>query len=125
MDNNYIFTTCGAYGRNGPTQSQINEAYPVGHPLHGYVVSNNGIQSWVVPTDGTYTIIAKGAQGGTGVSYPYRGGYGAIMSGTFKLDGGTILKILVGQMGCGYSHEGGGGGGSFCCQSRSFITIYF
>lgn len=113
MSNVYIFTNCGAYGRSGPNQSQISSGYPAGNPLYGKVTSNNGVQSWVVPEDGTYTIEARGAQGGVPITYQTKGGLGAIVSGTFNLKAGTVLKILVGQKGCAYGYDGGGGGGSF------------
>ena len=48
----YTFTTCGATGRFGPSQAQVNTAY-VGTPLAGQVTSNAGIQLWTVPTTGT------------------------------------------------------------------------
>ena len=71
---------------------------------------------------GIYVIEVSGASGanGTSINHPFwsRGGLGAKISGTFKLQQGTQLKILVGQE--GHRGEGfvdvaggGGGGGSF------------
>ena len=72
---------------------------------------------------GSYVIEAAGASGGNG-SYLYvysaqwkLGGLGAKITGTFQLNQGTKLKILVGQKGgtspASLSRAGGGGGGSF------------
>ena len=72
---------------------------------------------------GSYVIEAAGASGGNG-SYGYiysahwkLGGLGAKITGTFQLNQGTKLKILVGQKGgtspASLSRAGGGGGGSF------------
>lgn len=117
----YSFTNCGATGDQGPTQGQVNAAYTSPDPLAGNVTINNqGIQEWTVPTTGTYTITAVGAQGGkplnTGDSI--RGG-GATMMGDFMLTAGQVVKVVVGQEGIectsGNPSNGGGrgGGGSF------------
>ena len=81
--------------------------------LEGFVTVNGGIQQWIVPASGLYTIDVHGAKGGDG-SYggSYTGGLGANMKGQFALEAGQILHILVGQKGIS-STEGGGGGGSF------------
>lgn len=105
------FTTCGQAGRTGPSQSQCNAAYG-----SGVVTVNGGIQEWVVPATGNYTIRAKGAKGGNGgnSSAISQGGNGADITGTFQLTAGTVLKIIVGQMGESRApYIGGGGGGSF------------
>jgi len=74
------------------------------------------IQTYVVPTTGSYVITAYGAEGG---GTEGNTGLGAKMSGTFSLTQGDIIKILVGQYGGseddGYHTGiyGGGGGGSF------------
>ena len=82
------------------------------------------IVQWTAPQTGSYEITAYGAQGGAyfgaeklTISY-YPGGLGAIMSGTFQLNQGDVLNILVGQEGLNGSYTnclcgGGGGGGSF------------
>ena len=76
---------------------------------------SGSIVQWTAPQTGSYEITAYGAQGGgCGI---YAGGMGAIMSGTFQLNQGDVLNILVGQEGIppqysGYG-GGGGGGGSF------------
>jgi MYXO-CTERM domain-containing protein len=91
------------------------------------------IVTWTVPADGTYDIVAIGAQGGAGITpigmqymtangvrtYTTQvvGGRGAMIGVQFELTGGTVLQIAVGGMGQGASNAngsgGGGGGGSF------------
>ncbi|XP_067033280.1 leukocyte tyrosine kinase receptor-like [Acropora muricata] len=115
----YIFTTLGAGGPDGPT----SKAGYQGTSLEDRVILNKGIQIWTVPLTGSYIIEAAGASGGDGLD-PFvsplhwkRGGLGATITGSLKLVQGTQLKILVGQEG-GTTTEfpswpGGGGGGSF------------
>ena len=88
----YTFTNAGATGRLGPTQAQINTAYQ-GTNLAGKVTINTqGIQEWTVPASGRYYIDAYGAGGGGN----YAGG-GARMADAFNLQGGEVIKIVVGQ----------------------------
>ncbi|AEV32628.1 PKD domain protein [Owenweeksia hongkongensis DSM 17368] len=104
----YTFGTGGATGQFGPSQSDITTAY-TGTSLAGQVTSNAGVQYWVVPQSGYYSIQALGAQGG-GVS----GGKGASVTGEFSLLGGDTLFIIVGQEGIdGMDGSASGGGGSF------------
>ena len=104
----YTFTSCGATASLGPTQLQVNNAY-LSTNLSGQVISNNGIQTWTVPTSGLYRIAAHGAQGGGA-----DGGKGAIIEGDFNLTAGDVLRIVVGQQGITLTSEpnscGGGGG---------------
>ena len=115
----YTFTTCGATGRFGPTQGQVNATYTGPNTLTGAVTINTqGIQEWTVPVTGPYTITTVGAVGGgsTNLSYgggPNVGGNGAQMIGDFNLTAGTVLKILVGQRGPSVNCTPGGGGGSY------------
>jgi hypothetical protein len=76
--------------------------------------------TFTVPTCATsVTITAKGAQGGTSTgSGTYAGGTGAIITGTFAVSGGQVLKVLVGGQG-GSGWQGGGGGGSFVTTSAN------
>jgi hypothetical protein len=80
---------------------------------------SGAIVDFIVPTDGTYQIIAFGAQGGingrNGGSPSIAGGLGAEMGGEIFLAAGSQLKIAVGGMGASGSgsYAGGGGGGSF------------
>lgn len=107
----FEFTNAGATGRFGPTQAQINTAYASTN-LAGQVTSVNGIQYWVVPFNGLFSIEAVGGQG-----FGQFGGRGARMKGDFMLTGGDTLKILVGQQGAppvgSGTNQYGGGGGSF------------
>jgi hypothetical protein len=111
----YSFTVAGASGRNGPTQSQVNTAY-TSTTLAGLVtVSTQGIQTWTVPSAGKYSISIAGAGGGGNTA-----GKGAVLYGEFTLTQGTVLNILVGQLGTASSNfSGGGGGGSFVWNTAS------
>ncbi len=104
----YTFTNAGATGRFGPTQAQCDVVYGPGI----VAVTTQGIQEWVVPVTGNYSILAIGAGGASG---NLSGGLGARISGEFFLTAGTVLKIVVGQQGLGQGSlsNGGGGGGSF------------
>ena len=119
-DHKYIFTTLGAKGETGPSDTSKYD----GTLLEGKVTLNNGIQIWTVHVTGTYVIEATGGSGGNGTegtqSYPppwTLGGLGAKIIGSFKLSRGTQLKILVGQEGSTSlsfpDRPGGGGGGTF------------
>jgi hypothetical protein len=118
----YIFSNAGAVGRTGPTQAMINSAYS-GSNLQGAVtVQGSGIQEWIAPASGTYIIEAMGAQGATDIDTI---GLGAKIKGTFLLNSGDKLFILVGQKGQGtpgtYS-DVGGGGGSFVSMGTALNT---
>lgn len=114
---NVTFTSCGATGTNGPTAGQCTTAYASG-ALAGKVTVTTGIQTWTVPTNGTYRIEVWGGQGAanTGVTV---GGKGARLRGDFVLKVGQVLKIVVGQMGAKTTSGGssGGGGGTFVALS--------
>ncbi len=107
----YTFKNAGATGRQGPSQAQLNTAY-TGTTLNGLVNANgSGIQSFTIPQNGSYRIETNGAQGASNNATT---GLGAKMVGTFTLNAGEILWILVGQQGLGtpggYAKVGGGGG---------------
>jgi hypothetical protein len=79
------------------------------------------LQTYTVPTTGTYLIEAWGSEGGTGVSI---GGLGARMYGEFDLTAGQTLNILVGQEGMGTigsSGGGSGGGGTFVLEGSTLL----
>jgi len=105
------FTNCSKTGRVGPSQTDCNTAYS-STDLNGEVTVNNGIQEWTIPSNGTYTITAYGAQGGG----PH-GGLGAKISGQFTLNAGDVIKILVGQKGNYLEKDASGGGGTFVTKS--------
>ncbi len=110
----YNFTTCSATGTAGPSQTSCNTAYS-GKTLSGQVTVTSGIQRWTVPQTGTYRITAAGAKGDNG---DYRtAGYGAKVSGTFILQKGEIINILVGQVPSGNDEGGGGGGGTYVIKN--------
>ena len=114
----FTFTNCGATGKSGPTQSQVNSTYTSGNSLYnGVTINTQGIQEWTVPETGTYTIESYGAQGAEDY-----GGKGAKIVGTFNLSEGDVLKILVGQVGehnaeNSRGHSSGGGGGTYVTKS--------
>jgi hypothetical protein len=111
----FSFNNCGQTGHTGPSQSQCNSTYGT-----GVVSVSNGIQTWVVPTSGTYRIRAEGARGGVpnGVSQGNRGP-GAIIEANVTLNAGDQIRMVVGQEAnqntSGNTANGGGrgGGGTF------------
>ncbi|HUD44986.1 MAG TPA: hypothetical protein VMR41_05555 [Patescibacteria group bacterium] len=112
------FPTCGT---GWPVYGLVDVTLATGgSSTQTFTASNTGqsgsIQTWTVPSTGTYTIDAYGAQGGSGSG---AGGYGARIKGDFSLTGGTQLKILVGQQGVSGTHQGGGGGGTFVTNSSN------
>ncbi len=107
----HLFSSCGASGPRGPELNACRGAYngadwAAAQELFDVI---GGIQQWTVPETGTYRLEAWGARGGG------NGGNGAYMSGTFELDVGQVLQILVGQTGGAAANNvgNGGGGGSF------------
>lgn len=111
----YTFTSGVATGNVGPTQTQMDSEY-TGTTLDGDVTVTAGIQYWIVPTTGSYSIECFGGQG-----YGSFGGRGAHIYSEFNLTAGQTFKILVGQRAgnyfdwpnTGYDKQFGGGGGSF------------
>ena len=91
-----------------------------------------GQQSWTVPSTETYKIEAYGASGSGGNTnnnaYSASGGKGAKITGSFSLNSGDTLQIIVGgqgrttQAGVKDGTSGGGGGGSFIFRQISSIT---
>lgn len=122
----YSFTHAGATGNTGPTQAQVTSAYS-SSSLNGRVTINTqGIQEWVVPATGEYSIVVAGAAGGSNVLGNFTGGGGAVLSSNISLSQGTILKIVVGQKGgdnpanCSTTYCGAaGGGGTFVYESST------
>ena len=117
-DFNFTFTTLGAQGKTGPSNTSGYQ----GTTLEHKVTLQKGIQIWKVPLNGTYVIEAWGASGAVGrqnnsCSSTRAGGKGAYMKGCFNLTQGTSVKILIGQRGSngkiGSPLPGGGGGGTF------------
>lgn len=117
----------GIYGASGPSLAQLIAASSSTGSLTWQSNTSNfnatsGIITWKVPTTGNYSFEIWGARGGNGAGGPnYLGGYGARMKGTFALNNGDSIKILIGQMG-GASY-GGGGGGTFVAYSNNVPLI--
>ena len=113
----HTFTNCATTGASGPTQASCRTAYSTTwDENNSYFTVTGGIQSWMVPFSGTYTITATGA-GGAG-----SGGRPASMTGDFSFTQGSVIKILVGQLGSvGYGR--GGGGGTFVVNSLNSPVI--
>ncbi len=109
----FQFSSCGTSGPTGPSDGACSTAYNQ-TANQGRVVTNNGIQAFTVPVNGTYEIITVGAQGASGQAGRI-GGRGAYIAGTFSLTAGQVLNLAVGQMGSGQNSgtDGGGGGGTF------------
>jgi hypothetical protein len=117
----HTFTNATATGTTGPTLAQCRTAYSAASWTQNnsfFNMTTQGIQEWKVPATGSYTIQVAGASGASGTNNTYPGGTGTIMTGTFSLTEGEVLKILVGQAGfASGSYAGGGGGGSFVVRS--------
>ena len=115
----YSFTTAGATGSVGPNQTQINTAYSASNL--SMVICPSGIQSWTVPSSGTYLIDCVGASGGNAPSYSKVGGMGARMRGVFTFTAGQVVQVLVGQAGANGCGNGGGGGGSYVVTGGTVV----
>lgn len=116
------FTPGGQVGPLGPSLSQARSG------LSGtgtddwknnteFFNTSNGIQKWVVPTDGTYRIEVAGSH-----SSPRRtSGRGAIIRADYNLTQGQILNLVVGQPEFYNATKGGtptgGGGGTYVAKS--------
>ncbi|XP_035685737.1 E3 ubiquitin-protein ligase TRIM56-like [Branchiostoma floridae] len=117
------FTTLGTTGRLGPTD--LGQHYS-GQDHEGLVTLQNGIQHFTVKYTGIYEIEAAGAAAGWGKYIPKSTrGRGALMRGTFQLNKGEVLKILVGQEGVQdvRGRGVGGGGGTFVTREDNTPII--
>nr|XP_027782059.1 leukocyte tyrosine kinase receptor isoform X1 [Marmota flaviventris] len=97
----WLFSTCGASGRWGPTQTQCDWAYE-GTSVMVTVGAEGplkGVQLWRAPGTGQYLISAYGAAGGKGAKNHLSRAHGVFVSGIFSLSRGEQLYILVGQQG--------------------------
>jgi hypothetical protein len=89
-----------------------------------YEGKSGPIQSWTVPANGVYRITATGARGAAASqAQGIAGGCGSQIAGTFTLQGGDDVKILVGQKGTSTPYSGGGGGGSFVVLNGTPLVI--
>ena len=119
-----MFSNLNATGRYGPTSLG---SYYAGHDHDGQVALSSGIQQRTVPYTGDYRIEAIGAAGGYGrhIYSPQYRGRGAAMIGTFRLNKGEVILVLVGQEG-GINkqwYSSGGGGGTFVVRGASTPLI--
>ncbi|XP_040824772.1 leukocyte tyrosine kinase receptor isoform X2 [Ochotona curzoniae] len=97
----WLFSTCGASGRRGPTQAQCDGAY-AGSSVAvtvGAAGPLRGVQQWRAPSPGQYLISAYGAAGGKGAKNHLSRAHGVFVSAVFSLGRGQPLYILVGQQG--------------------------
>ncbi|XP_019383136.1 PREDICTED: ALK tyrosine kinase receptor [Gavialis gangeticus] len=97
----WLFTTCGASGPYGPTQSQCNNAYRNSNlsVIVGAEGILQGVQIWRVPATNTYSISGYGAAGGKGGKNTMMRSHGVSVLGIFDLQKDDALYILVGQQG--------------------------
>ena len=115
----HTFTNAGATGRFGPKLSEVQKAYSNvawAQDVNKLFV-RDGIQEWMVPVSGDYTIIAAGAAGGGS-----KRGFGRVIRATVSLTRGELIKILVGQLGVASGSSrvtGGGGGASYIATSNN------
>uniref|UniRef100_A0A9L0JB95 receptor protein-tyrosine kinase n=1 Tax=Equus asinus TaxID=9793 RepID=A0A9L0JB95_EQUAS len=95
------FSTCGASGPRGPTQTQCDGAYAGSSVVVtvGAAGPLRGVQLWRSPGPGQYLISAYGAAGGTGARNHLSRAHGVFISAVCSLRGGEPLYILVGQQG--------------------------
>ena len=116
----YTFTNCGTTGASGPTQNKIDTQYS-GTNLANQITSIGGMQKWSVPSTGVYHFEVKGAMGGSQNS-TYRGGYGAVVSGSIELQAGEELLISIGQKGIDDGDSPGGGGASAVAKGTHYSS---
>jgi len=119
----YSFTSAGATGRNGPTQTQINAAYASSNLSGAVTVTATGIQKFTVPVSGQYYFELAGAKGGN--SSVTGGGGARFSTNSLNLTQGEILQIGVGQIGV-ISTDGtgaGGGGASWVYRESTSALI--
>lgn len=93
-----------AIGRAWVKQSLVVASFGAGDGPTG------SVHEWVVPQTREYIIEATGAQGGMGNGSGI-GGLGTRVTGTFALNEGDVIKVIVGHEGTstGDKHAGGGG----------------
>nr|XP_042131916.1 leukocyte tyrosine kinase receptor [Peromyscus maniculatus bairdii] len=119
----WVFSTCGASGRRGPTQTQCDGAY-TGSSVAvtvGAAGPLQGVQLWRAPDTGQYLISAYGAAGGKGARNHLSRAHGIFLSAVFFLSRGEPLYILVGQQGedaC----PGGSPESQLVCLGESWAT---
>ena len=70
----HVFASCGASGKNGPTETQCETAYSSAswEDNNAFFTVQSGVQIWTVPKDAGYYIYAYGAKGGGATHAPLR-----------------------------------------------------
>lgn len=109
----YIFTTCGAVGPNGPSYDQCIKAYDDLHWAEDkryFKMKRDGYQTITIPETGLYSVELRGAG--------YSNGFGACLKDTFKFNLGDQLTFVIGQVG-----SAGGNGGSFLSLNNDVIAV--
>nr|XP_042902778.1 leukocyte tyrosine kinase receptor [Parasteatoda tepidariorum] len=96
----YMLNTCGAQGRLGPNETLCLNAY---HRSTTKVTvmsetTLDGIQKWIVPESGIYTLFVRGAGGGQGIANSGKS-LGASLRAGFDWEKGDLIYFLVGQKG--------------------------
>src|SRR3974390_2556082 len=82
------------------------------------------LTTFTAPANGSYEIVAFGAQGGSSKNCgALGGGRGAQIGGTFTLDAGEVLQIAVGGAGTDGGWTGGGGGTFVVSQDGRPIVV--
>ena len=112
--------------------SEKTQSIAITYTLKKDCAYTGGQQSYSIPKTGAYILEAYGASGSGGNtnnnSYSASGGKGAKITGSFSLNSGDTLQIIVGgqgrttQAGTKDGTSGGGGGGSFIFRQISSIT---
>jgi hypothetical protein len=116
------FTTGGHTGHTGPSLAQIRSGLSSSGSWKNdsnFLNVSGGKISWAVPKDGSYSIECWGAQGGRSNCYGPNGGQGARMKGTFNLNQGDTLYMIIGQRGGNNCYDCGGGGATYVCTASN------
>ena len=127
----FTFTNAGATGPYGPTSlSSYGTTYPGYNTAYALTIFN-GIQYWTVPATGIYTVKVAGAGSFSAGTLNYiNTGKGAVLISNINWTQGSIVAILVGQMGLsGGNSYGlantviGGSGGSFLANVTAIGSL--
>lgn len=125
----FTFSNAGAVGRSGPSSGDCSTDYSGENWLATYFSVASGIQTWTIPSSGTYEIEVAGsrAAGGNYQNVGTTYGKGAILRARFSLTGGETLSMLVGQYDTaaanGPNYNGAGGGGGTFVVSNEDSTL--
>lgn len=111
----------------GPTLAMCRSAYSAkswAQNNNFFSMSSQGIQEWIVPETGNYSIEVAGATGGTFSGQSTSAGRGYKLKAEFTLFRGWKLFILVGQKGSQDTGSDGcgGGGGTFVGNGTSLAS---